>query len=283
MTITLAWIRKVDTVEELVIASDSRLAFGCRWDCCPKIVALPRNDSVICFAGDTMYAYPVMLQAVAAVSQHPKLRSRGMDLHDLKGHLLRVLNSMTSLVHDLPVGVDTNPDTTFLFGGWSWKEDAFKVWLLHFDPTIKRFTFRPTSHWNGSNEHKLFAFTGDYEKEYKDRLINLLRKKGKLESGGFDMEPLEVLRDMLRMDAFDSIGGAPQVMKIYKYSNCMPYAVFWPNRDTNEVNLLGRPLLHYEQSEYLVLDLDTLQTIRHSSLEPSQSFKGDSAVGELQC
>jgi hypothetical protein len=275
MTITLAWIRKVDTVEELVVASDSRLAFGCRWDCCPKILALPRNDAVICFAGDTMYAYPVMLQAIAAVSQHPRLLSRGMDLHDLKGHLLRVLNGMTSLVHDLPAGIDASPDTTFLFGGWSWKEGAFKVWLLHFDQEIKRFTFRPTSHWQGSNGHKLFAFTGDYEVEYKAKLIDLLRKKGKLDGGGFDMEPLEVLRDMLRAGTFDTIGGAPQVMKVYKYSSCMPYAVFWPDRETNEVNLLGRPLLHYEQSEYLVLDLDTMQTTKHSSVEPNQSFKAD--------
>lgn len=279
MTITIAWVRKVETVEELVVASDSRLAFGCRWDCCPKIIALPRNDAWICFAGDTMYAYPVMLQAVAAVSQHPRLRSRGMDLHHLKGHLLRMLNSMASLVHDLPVGADQTPDTTFLFGGWSSKKGEFKVWLLHFDPEIKKFTFRPTSHWKGSNEDKLFAFTGDYEEEYKSRLISLLRQKGKVDIGGFDMEPLEVLRDMLRNEGFDKIGGAPQVMKIYKYSNCMPYAVFWPNREANQINLLGRPLLHYEQSDYLVLDLDTLKTTKHSKLTPNSPLQ---ASPELQ-
>lgn len=273
MTISLAWIRKVESVEELVVASDSRLAFGCRWDCCPKIIALLRNDAVICFAGDTMYAYPVMLQTVAAVSQHRKLRSRGMDLCDLKGHILRVLNSMTALIHDLPVGADSSPDTTFLFGGWSWKEGAFKVWLLHFDPELKKFTFRPTSYWKGTNENKLLAFTGDYETEYKERLIELLRQRGKLTNGGFDMEPLEVLRDMLRIGTFEKIGGAPQVMKVYKYSNCLPYAVFWPNQQANEINLLGRPLLHYEQSEYLVLDLDTLQTIKHANVETNPSFK----------
>src|ERR1700722_7368701 len=102
MTISIAWARRVGTAKELVGASDSRLSFGCRWDCCPKLIALPRGDAVICFAGDTMYAYPVMLQAIAAVSQHPRLLSRGMDLDDLKGHLLRILNSMVSLIHDLP-------------------------------------------------------------------------------------------------------------------------------------------------------------------------------------
>lgn len=263
MTISIAWIRKVGTVEELVMASDSRLSFGCRWDCCPKIFSLPRGDTVIGFSGNTMYAYPVILQAIAAVSQHPRLLSRGMNLDDLKGHLLRVLNNMVSLVHDFPRGGNNDPDTTFIFAGWSWKHSRFKIWLLHYDVHIKKFTFRPISRWAGVNKDKVFAFTGDYETEYKERLISLLRKKNKIESGGFDMEPLEVLRDMLRETSFDLIGGAPQIMKVYKYSSTRPYAVFWPNKAASTVNLLGRPLLDYELSEYLVLDTDTMETVKH--------------------
>src|SRR5438874_13790554 len=98
MTISLAWVRKVGATTELIVASDSRLSFGCRWDCCPKVLALPRGDAVFSFAGNTMYAYPVMLQAIAAVSQHPKLLGRGLDICDLKGHLLRMLNGMVALV-----------------------------------------------------------------------------------------------------------------------------------------------------------------------------------------
>ena len=265
MTISVAWVRSVGKSEELVFASDSRLAFGARWDCCPKILALPRNDAAISFAGDTHYAYPVMLQAIAAVSQHPKLLSRGMDLGDLRGHLLRVLNDMLSLVHDLPKGegVDNTPKTDFLFGGWSWRSNQFKIWLLHFDAQAKKFTFRPASRWRGFNDKKVFAFAGDYKDEYKERLIALLRGKNAIERGGFDMEPVEVLRDMLRDRKLDLIGGAPQVMKVYKYSSCRPYAVFWPTRDSKQVNLLGRPLMDYEKSEYFVLDTDTLETVRH--------------------
>lgn len=266
MTISVAWVRKVGTVEELIIASDSRLSFGCRWDCCPKVLALPRGDAFMCFAGNTMYAYPVMLQAIAAVSQHPKLQSRGMDLNDVKGHLVRILNGMVSQIHDLPMGSSSEPDTTFLVGGWSWKSNRFKIWLLHFDTNLKKFTYRPTSRWTGLNKAKVFAFTGDYVTEYKKRLVDVLRKKGRLESGGFDMEPLEVLRDMLRVRAFDQIGGAPQVMKVYKYSSTRPYAVFWPTKSVGTVSLLGRPLLDYERSEYFVIDVDTMETVRHSDV-----------------
>jgi len=266
MTISLAWTRKVSSIEELIFVSDSRLGFGCRWDCCPKIRAFPRGDSVICFAGDTLYAYPIMLQALAAVSQHQKLISRAMDITDLKGHLLRILNGMTELVHDLPQGVNNEPDTTFLFGGWSWKLSQFRVWLLHYDASIKRFTFRPMRNWAGKSNEKFLAITGDYKSEFKERLVTLLRSKGNLEHGGFDMEPFEVLRDMLRENQFDKIGGCPQIIKVHKHANCRPFGVFWPNREAAKVNLLGRPLLDYERSEYLILDPDTFETIKHVDL-----------------
>ena len=264
MTICLAWIRRVGTIEELVLASDSRLSSPGRWDCCPKLHALPRGDSAIGFAGDTFYAYPVIEQLNSAIAQHPKLASRGLDLEELKGHMLRILNAMTSLVHDLPAALsDEDPTTTFLLAGWSWKRSAYKAWLLHFDATIKRFTFRPVSNWAGGNNEKFLAFTGDYEEPFKKRLIALLRSRNKLENGGFDMEPFEVLTGMLREGKHDRIGGAPQLMKIYRYSSTRPYAVFWPNRSSGSISLIGRPMLDYESSEYLVLDPDTLESVKH--------------------
>lgn len=263
MTISVAWVRKAGTQEELVVATDSRLSFGCKWDCSPKVGAMPRGDSILCFAGDTLYAYPILLQALAAVSQHPKLLSRAMDLMDLKGHLLRILNSMTLLVHDLPAGGPSEPDTTFIFAGWSWRRGMFIAWLLHYDAHIRKFTFRPARAWTGPNRAKYICATGDYQVEFKRRLVELLRKKRKLRAGAFDMEPFEVLRDMLRCDSFHLIGGAPQLMKIYKHQNCRPFGVFWPSYESKRVNLLGRPLLDYESSDYLVLDPDSLQTTKH--------------------
>jgi hypothetical protein len=210
-----------------------------------------------------MYAYPIMLQIQAAVAQHPRLLSRAMDITDLKGHLIRVLNGMTALINDLPVGVQNEPDTTFLIAGWSWKLNRFCSWLLHYDASIKKFTFRPTRNWRGNNNEKFLSITGDYKDEYKEKLVNLLKKKSKLETGGFDMEPLEVLIDMLKDGGFDKIGGAPQIMKVYKYSSTRPFAVFWPDRASGNVSLNGRPLLDYERSGYHIYDPDTFETIKH--------------------
>lgn len=142
MTLALAWLRKVGSTEELLMATDSRLRFGCAWDCCPKVFPLARGDSAISFAGNTMYAYPIVLQIRAAVEHHRVSLSRAQDLTDLKGHILRIANDMCSQIHDLPAGQNTpdTPDVDFLLGGFSWKRNAFVLWRLHFDGHIKRFT-----------------------------------------------------------------------------------------------------------------------------------------------
>ena len=49
--------------QELLVASDSRLRGGYAWDAAPKLLRLPRGDSVLAFAGQTDFAYPLMLQA----------------------------------------------------------------------------------------------------------------------------------------------------------------------------------------------------------------------------
>ena len=62
------------------------------------------------------------------------------------------------------------------------------------------------------------------------------------------------------------IGGAPQIMKVYRHANCMPYAIYWPSKESREVSLIGRPLLDYERSSYLVMDPDTLKIEKHTGI-----------------
>lgn len=259
MTLALAWTRKAGSVEELVVASDSRLRFGQSWDCCPKILSLPRSDSLICFAGDTMYTYPLMLQMAAAIEHYPRSKSRATDLTRMKGHTLRVFNEMLDDIHDLPVGEDLDPpDAHFILGGYSWEYGKFHIWYLHYDTHIGRFTFRPASQWRGVRGSKKIMAAGDHLQEFKTRLIALLRERRKLTVGGFDMEPFEVLRDMIRDEEYDSIGGPPQIMKVYQHLNTQPLAVYWPNREVGKITLLGRPLLSYETTRYYVLDPDAM-------------------------
>lgn len=75
MTVAVSWIRKVHNCEELVFISDSRLCGGHRWDECPKIMTMPREDCALCFAGNTDYAYPMMMQVSYSMNELNKIRT----------------------------------------------------------------------------------------------------------------------------------------------------------------------------------------------------------------
>jgi len=262
MTLGMAWVRNLGSIRELVVASDSRLSGGKFWDSNPKIMLLPRSDAVLSFAGDTHDAYPLMLQVYNAILMHGPALDRSMDLAHLKGHLVRVINKARSSVTNLPRG-ERGPviaDATFMLSGYSWLQKRFRVWTLHYHKGAEEFTFRPTQPWRGQAGHtKEIAFVGDERvvKAAKIALVDRLRAKGKLTDGGLDMEPLEVLRDLLRSQDYPEIGGAPQVVKIYEHMNAHPFPVHWPDA-SGGLTVLGRPLMPYETFDSKAIDPDAL-------------------------
>jgi hypothetical protein len=122
MTIALGWVGKFrDGREHLYVASDSRVRGGQRLDVCPKILTLPRSDCVLCFAGDTAAAYPLMIQLANAVEAHEPARERSLDLARLKDHLLRVFTDMVRRITDAALPFEKT-DAEFLFAGYSWRQ-----------------------------------------------------------------------------------------------------------------------------------------------------------------
>jgi hypothetical protein len=261
MTLALAWTHAAGKTQELVCATDSRLTFDGHWDCGPKLFPTCRGDSVIMFAGDTIYAYPIIHHVLAAISQHPKSARRAFDLPELKGHLLRVLNATLKEVADLPKAVAT-PEVEFIFAGYDWRQKKYTGWRLLHDKAIKRFTFQPMGGWSHGKATKRLMLAGDYQDEFKRRLVLLLRERGKLTTGEFDIEPFEVLRDMLRSGDFPHIGGPPQMAKIYQHLNTTPVAVCWPSFADGRVSIGGRALLEYEKIEMPTLAPDLLTVQR---------------------
>lgn len=249
MTLSVAWVRSVNEVSELVFASDSRLSGEKTWDGCPKIVALPRSDCMISFAGETDYAYPLMLQMINGINSHPPSRERRTDIATARHIALDVFNQMRSGVKGEHSYFPKDPGVRFIFGGYSWKAQSFKVWTLHYDPSIDKFTFRPANPWAGQKgvSSKVIAWIGDEHAvdDAKLMLTELLREREKLDIGGFDMEPFEVLRDIIRSKKYRSIGGAPQMAKVYRSLQTQHFAVRWPNGE-GAAHVAGRQQLEYE-------------------------------------
>lgn len=116
MTLLTIFRRQVRDYEELVLASDSRLSGGQAMDYGQKVFEMPRSDALFAFAGQTDYAYPLMMQMLRAVEGYPYSADRRLPLPKLKGHTLRVFQQSYAAIHSLPHGQPhpDPPDNYFL-------------------------------------------------------------------------------------------------------------------------------------------------------------------------
>jgi hypothetical protein len=109
----------------------------------------------------------------------------------------------------------------------------------------------------------------------------MLQARNKLAGSGFDMEPFEVLRDMIRERVDHRIGGAPQVAKVYRYMRTQNFAVNWPDAD-GPPHALGRPPLPYEQFDLPVINPDKPPFFRPKRADNAADFDYDSFSAELE-
>lgn len=262
MTLVAAWVKQNKGGQELYVASDSRLNGGQTWDIGTKVLDLGRGDAVIAFAGFTSNAYPLMLQLQSAVKMHPKVRSRAYDITTLKGHVLRIFNAMWSEITNLPMGqqIPDPAEVSFILAGYSWKDNSFKIWTVYFHSQSNEFRFRrASSHRKKGGGNKCFQFIGDHVGFAMNRTYELLLERKRISLKGMVMEPFEVLLEFIRDEKKPSIGGSPQIIKVYPHLNTLPYNIYWPNCDSGTICFAGRKLLPYERNEFLVMDPDTFE------------------------
>jgi hypothetical protein len=151
---------------------------------------------------------------------------------------------------------------------------AFFIYPIHYNRITN--TFRAYRHRKKLKQLRLpkgekCIVIGNYTIEFLAELQKLIKGR-KLQS--LNYEPLEILGNMLqtpksvdrRSDAkfyldFEkagAIGGAPQVIKIYRHANCRPIAIRWPDSDgTSHVTVFGRLLFDYEKTLHPIYDIST--------------------------
>lgn len=269
MTLVAAWIRRVGKLEELVIASDSRLTGGIALSHAPKLFPLQRNDAVLAYCGPTVVAYPILLQVKASLDGHDETRDRLIDIVDLKSHIEKAIEGLRTQIQDLPSGDGTKTAFKFLLAGYSWKFSRFRAWTFKYDILKKEFNAfsMPRSRY----EFEFMSDERENELTAKRRLQDLLRLRSKTPAASLNWEPLQVLFSFIQDPEQDDIGGPPQILKIYKHANVMPINVLWPEDTWNDglrirkysINHLGRPLLDYERTRRLTLDPKAGEIVEH--------------------
>jgi len=129
-----------------------------------------------------------------------------------------------------------------------------------FDPKQKEFHAREARSF--CDRLGKAAFIGDWAKRVRASLARQLAAPGPT----VYLEPLTTLGEFLRpAQPEDSIGGAPQLIRVTQHMNTRPLCVKWGDEDT----LFGRPLFDYENTDYWAVEPFTRQISHGQKVRPS--------------
>lgn len=264
MTLCIAHIRQVNDTEELIFATDSCLTGGEKWKHGIKLFELPRKDCLLCFAGSTLRAYPLVLNLVSSIHMDKYLESPSSTLPDVLDYISELFTDLVKKIiseipgediHDLRSGVK------FLFGGWDWSTNGFRIWELFYSSETESFLFKELT--NDDSKMRFYTFLGNPEpeigEEAKRRFKNLLDKNDLMDSK-LDMEPLKVLRDISLDRDIREVDGSLQIAKVYKSNRTEFFGIYWESSKGNpcfqgrEYNEINKPLVRY-------FDPDTFEII----------------------
>jgi hypothetical protein len=257
MTLCIAWIRQENKNKELVFTTDSMLTGGGEtWKHGVKLFELPRKDCLLCFAGETSKAYPLILNLISSIRFDKKVMNQHTDLRQVLEYLC---DTFTDIINSLDYELDDletyNPYTAakFIFGGWNWKSELLEFWEVTYGVKEKKFLYQGFD----SENPRAVVMIGDHLEEAEELLMQELTDKGKRIQGAFDMEPFTVLSRMARdTQKFRPIDGALQVAKVYQSGSTEFFGVMWQSVKGKHT-FLGRELNPYIKPEIRFIDPDS--------------------------
>ncbi|CDO06791.1 hypothetical protein C1S82_31515 [Mycolicibacterium cosmeticum] len=230
MTLVAVWVRQNETLRELVAVADSRLSGGESWDKCPKLMPLPRPATAIAMSGEATAAYAFLIQATNLCLLLDGNRSGRTDIGYLARKLADVYADSRAGVSDLHSGA-TEPDVPELdvvLMGWSWRRLRFEAYSYRYDGSgVLRM--HPLPELYPERAYGIY-FAGDASSEARARLHRLKEVRGlpvpiaghpeaedMARDANLDWEPLEVLMDLIGDVTVRTVGGVPQLLRIYQY------------------------------------------------------------------
>lgn len=259
MTLCLAWIRQDQENQELIFATDSCLGGGERWESGVKLFELPRRDCLICFSGYTLRTYPMILSLMNAIRYDKHAANPNFDVNDF---MVYVTSLFTEIIKQIKVDnrratfedvLKEDPSFNFLFGGWSWKENKFKLWKIEY--SYEAHGFIPvTDYYN-----LVFTMIGDELDAARKMLENEITNNRSVLRGSLDMEPLKVLVQIIRdtTPQFDTISGPVQLAKIYAPGQIEFFGVYHPSATNGKKTFLGRDVSQTNNPAVRFVDPDT--------------------------
>jgi hypothetical protein len=279
VTLCAAWIREKNDVEELVFATDSSLTGGEKWNQGIKLFELPRPDCLICFAGHTGRAYPLILNLISSIKLSKRLQSPRTDLEEVLNYLSSLFTDLVSTIVSEVAGMDIHDmrsEAQFLFGGWSWLESRFRIWHLYYSKDAEAFLFQ--EYTDEPTKTRIYTFLGN-PKDLEDKATHLYKQdivnNDKLDNK-LDMELLQVLIEMSRSREIREVDGPIQIAKVYKSGTSEIFGIHWPSSQgkphfqARRFELHNKPDVRYFDPDTLLLIEDKLPELLHDLARFSQ-------------
>lgn len=255
MTLCTAYIRQANDTEELVFATDSCLTGGEKWKHGIKLFELPRKDCLLCFAGSTIRAYPLVLNLVSSIHLDNYLQSPAAKLDEVLVFLSDLFTELVKkIISEIPGENihDLRGGAKFLFGGWDWEKGSFRVWKLHYSAEVEGFIF---DELNGdASKKRFYTFLGDPSPEIEEEAFRNYKKMvydEDKQDDPIDMEPLKILRNISLNKGIREVDGSLQIGKVYKSNRTEFFGIYWesskgkPCFQGREYNEINKPLVRY--------------------------------------
>jgi hypothetical protein len=187
-------------------------------------------------SGDAAEAYVFLLHAINTCNLLEGNKTGRTDLGYLARKLRDTYADLRRHVRDLPFGQSTPdvPNLEVAVFAWSWRNLAFMGYSYAYD---KRGALRMQEIGILATDRPYPHFLmGDVASDARARLARL-RKSRQLPmpmrgdpnapnvaaEAFFDWEPLEILVEMIDDDSVRSVGGVPQVARVYQYGEYEPF------------------------------------------------------------
>lgn len=286
MTLVAAWLRQNKTLRELVIASDSRISGSESWDACPKLMPLPRPATLMAMSGDAVEAYAFLIQAINTCRLLNGHETGQTDIAYLARKLRDVYGDSRRHVTDLDSGGKVSiPNLDVVLFGWSWRRLRFEGYSYKFNK-FGQLWMNDLQQLMPEGPYPIYLF-GDAAPTARRRLKALIDERGlprphrgdpeakRVAADAFlDWEPLEVLLDVIGDRGVRTVGGTPQVTRIYQYGDVETFV--W--RDGQGADYYGgRPVLQAERFDRRVMQfLDG--TVQISMSDHSLAYGGRTAA-----
>jgi len=266
MTLCAAWIREKSGIEELIFATDSTLTGGEKWNQGVKLFELPRPDCLICFAGSTARAYPLILNLISSIKLNKRLSSSHTDISEVLDYLSSLFTTLVSSIKSEIPGEDIHAlraDAKFLFGGWSWLENRFRIWKLYYSEDAEGFI--PFEYTGNRDKTRSCAFLGDPadpENDMEGEATKRYRQEFDNEKfdDKLDLEPLRILIEISRDAEIREVDGAIQIAKVYKSGTSEFFGIYWPS-SAGTPHFQGREFNRHTRPEARYFDPDTLELV----------------------